>query len=238
VRIARLPGTRTSRGVVADHVCVLATVDALAVPVRGRVPVVGVAVLARSGGGLPARRPAPLVAAPASGAAWTGWPTRATGAGRATRAGRVGKAAWARIANRAALLPVRRWVAGGCRRTLAGAGLTLPSVRPRLRLRVIGGRRSRPAELTRLTVPTIGAWRPLHDVRARLALQAELSRLTLRVVRARLALRAIRARLALRAELARRPLNVKRARLSVRVKRTRLALRAEVAGLTLRVVWT
>ena len=224
---------------VADHVRVLAAVDGLAVPVRGRVPVVGVAVLARSGDGLPARRPAPLVAAPASGTAWTGWPTRAVWANLATRATRSGKAARARIANRAALLPVRRWVAGGCRRTLAGAGLArlaVPSVWPRLPLRVIGGRRSRPAELTRLTLRTIGARRPLHAVRARLALQAELTRPTLRVVRARLAGRAIRARLALRAELARRPLNVKRTRLSLRVKRARLALRAEVSGPTLRVV--
>jgi hypothetical protein len=110
VRIARLSRTRTSLGVVADHVRVLAAVDGLAVRVRRRVPVVGVPVLARSGARLPARRPAPLVAAPASGAAWTGWATRP---GWATRAGWADEAARARIANRAALLPVRRWVAGG-----------------------------------------------------------------------------------------------------------------------------
>ena len=204
LRIARLPRARASRVVVADHVRVLAAVDGLAVPVRGRVPVVGVPVLARSGGGLPARRPTPLVAVPASGAAWTSWATRA-GWANLPPGRRSGKAARGRIANRAALLPVRRWVAGGCRRTLAGAGLArlaVPSVRPRLPLRVIGVRRSWPAELTRLTLRTIGTWRPLHAVRARLALRAEL---TLRVVRARLPLRAERAGLALRAELARRP---------------------------------
>jgi hypothetical protein len=205
VRIARLCRTRTSLGVVADHVRVLAAVDGLAVRVRRRVPVVGVPVLARSGAGLPARRPAPLVAAPASGAAWTGW---------ATRAGWADEAVRARIANRTALLPVRRWIAGGYRRTLAGAGLarlTVPSVRPRRLLRVIGGRLSWPAELTGLALRTIRTWRPLH---------------------------AVRARLALRAELARRPLSVKRTRLSLRFKRTRLSLRAEVTGLALPAVRT
>ena len=119
---------------------------------------------------------------------------------------------------------------------MAGAGLarlTLPSVRPRRLLRVIGGRLSWPAELTGLALRTIRTWRPLHAVRARLALQAELS-----VVWARLTLRSIRTRLSLGAEVARRPLGVKRTRLSVRFKRARLALRAEVAGLALPVVRT
>jgi hypothetical protein len=123
----------------------------------------------------------------------------------------------------------------------------VPSVWPRLPLRVIGGRLSWPAELTRLALRTVWTWHPLHAVRARLALRAELTRLPLRVVRARLALRAIRARLplhairtrlTLRAELTRRPLSVKRTRLSLCVRRTRPPLRAEVAGLALRFIRT
>ena len=85
--------------------------------VRRRVPVVGVPVLARSGcrAASPGRC-APLVATPASGAVWTGWVARA---GWATRAAWADEAARARIANRAVLLLVRRWVTGGYRRTLA-----------------------------------------------------------------------------------------------------------------------
>jgi hypothetical protein len=88
---------------------------------------------------------------------------------------------------------------------LAGAGLarlTVPSVRPRRLLRVIGGRLSWPAELTGLALRTIRTWRPLPAVRARLTLRAEVTRLTLRVVRARLTRCSIRTRLALRAEVA------------------------------------